>query len=67
MSLQRLRIAGYCKFARSNGSIPFLADDIIDSFEDERAGEVFHLLAEMGRTREVICLTHRTSLCDIAK
>ena len=61
-----LRIAGYHEFARNNGPVPFIADDIMESFDDDRTTEAFGLLAEMSKTGQVIYLTHHAHLCDIA-
>ncbi|WP_299897895.1 AAA family ATPase [uncultured Ruegeria sp.] len=62
-----LRIAGYHEFARNNGPVPFIADDIMESFDDDRTAEAFGLLAEMSKSGQVIYLTHHAHLCDIAK
>jgi len=62
-----LRIAGYHEFARNNGPVPFIADDIMESFDDDRTTETFGLLTEMSRTGQVIYLTHHAHLRDIAK
>jgi uncharacterized protein YhaN len=62
-----LRVAGYQEFVRSRRSIPFIADDIMETFDDFRAEEAFKLLAEMARVGQVIYLTHHRHLCDIAR
>ncbi|WP_051927362.1 ATP-binding protein [Ruegeria halocynthiae] len=62
-----LRIAGYHEFARNNGPVPFIADDIMESFDDDRTAEAFGLLAEMSKSGQVIYLTHHAHLCDIAR
>lgn len=62
-----LRVAGYHEFARNNGPVPFIADDIMESFDDDRTAEAFSLLAEMSKTGQVIYLTHHAHLCDIAR
>lgn len=62
-----LRVAGYHEFARNNGPVPFIADDIMESFDDDRTAEAFGLLAEMSKTGQVIYLTHHAHLCDIAR
>lgn len=62
-----LRIAGYHEFARNNGPVPFIADDIMESFDDSRTSEAFNLMAEMGQTGQVIYLTHHAHLCEIAR
>lgn len=62
-----LRVAGYLEFAQSRQSVPFVADDIMESFDDFRAEEALRLFAEMAEKGQVIYLTHHQHLCDIAK
>ena len=62
-----LRIAGYHEFARKNGPVPFIADDIMESFDDDRAAAAFGLLATMAQTGQVIYLTHHAHLRDMAR
>lgn len=61
-----LRVAGYHEFARSRPSVPFVADDIMESFDDFRAEEAFRLFAEMAAVGQVIYLTHHRHLAEIA-
>jgi uncharacterized protein YhaN len=62
-----LRLAGYYEFARHRPSVPFIADDIMETFDHVRSEEVFRLFAEMARIGQVIYLTHHQHLCEIAK
>ena len=62
-----LRIAGYHELAKSRPTVPFIADDIMETFDDDRSGAAFALLAEMSRVGQVIYLTHHRHLCDIAR
>ncbi|GLQ79951.1 sugar translocase [Mesorhizobium huakuii] len=62
-----LRLAGYYEFARLRPSVPFLADDIMETFDHVRSEEVFKLFGEMACAGQVIYLTHHQHLCDIAK
>lgn len=62
-----LRIAGYHEMAKSRPSVPFIADDIMETFDDGRSAEAFKLLADMSKTGQVIYLTHHQHLCDIAR
>ena len=62
-----LRAAGYLELARARPSIPFVADDIMETFDDIRAEAAFRLLAEMAQHGQVIYLTHHAHLCDIAR
>lgn len=62
-----LRLAGYEEFAHSRPSVPFIADDIMETFDEPRSEQVFRLLAEMAGIGQVIYLTHHRHLCTIAK
>jgi uncharacterized protein YhaN len=62
-----LRIAGYHEVAATRESLPFVADDIMETFDDGRAQHAFALMADMARVGQVIYLTHHQHLCDIAR
>ena len=62
-----LRAAGYREFAASRRSVPFVADDIMETFDDFRAEEAFRLFAAMSEVGQVIYLTHHRHLVDIAR
>lgn len=62
-----LRLAGYQEFAKLRPAVPFLADDIMETFDEPRSEEVFRLLADMGRIGQTIYFTHHRHLCDMAK
>jgi uncharacterized protein YhaN len=62
-----LRIAGFHELAQSRPAVPFIADDIMETFDDDRAAAAFRLLGEMSRVGQVIYLTHHRHLCDIAR
>lgn len=62
-----LRIAGYAEFARRGDPPPFIADDIIETFDNERAVETLSVLGDMARTGQVIYFTHHAHLVEIAR
>lgn len=62
-----LRIAGYHEFAKTRPSLPFIADDILETFDDFRSEEACRLLTEMAKTGQVIVATHHRHLIDIAR
>ena len=62
-----LRVAGYLEFARTRRAVPFVADDIMETFDDFRAEEAFNLFMQMASVGQVIYLTHHAHLCAIAK
>lgn len=62
-----LRVAGYHEYAKGRAPAPFLADDIMETFDDFRAEEAFRLLAAMARKGQIVYFTHHRHLCEIAK
>lgn len=61
-----LRLAGYEEFATARPSVPFIADDIMETFDEPRSEEVFRLFGEMAQVGQVVYLTHHRHLCEIA-
>ena len=61
-----LRLAGYEEFATARPSVPFIADDIMETFDEPRSEEVFRLLGQMAQIGQIIYLTHHRHLCQIA-
>ena len=62
-----LRVAGYHEFAKVRPTVPFIADDIMETFDDFRAEEALRLLGTMAEVGQVIYLTHHRHLCEIAQ
>lgn len=62
-----LRVAGYHEFAKARRAVPFVADDIMETFDDFRAEEAFRLFVDMARSGQVIYLTHHQHLCEIVR
>ena len=62
-----LRVAGYREFVDRHGPVPFIADDILETFDDFRAEEAFRLFAGMAEYGQVVYLSHHRHLCDIAR
>ncbi|KQT48165.1 hypothetical protein ASG47_07280 [Devosia sp. Leaf420] len=62
-----LRLAGYYEFAQARAPVPFIADDIMETFDHVRSEEVFRLFGEMATVGQVIYLTHHRHLCEIAQ
>lgn len=62
-----LRVAGYLEFVRQHRPVPFIADDILETFDDFRAEEAFRLFADMAAEGQTIYLSHHRHLCDIAR
>jgi uncharacterized protein YhaN len=62
-----LRVAGYHQVAKTRAPAPFVADDIMETFDHFRAEEALRLFADMGRVGQVIYFTHHQHLAEIAK
>ncbi len=62
-----LRLAGYQEFAQARPAVPFIADDIMETFDEPRSAQVFRLLGEMAKIGQVIYLTHHRHLCEMAR
>ncbi|PTM60079.1 ATP-binding protein [Phreatobacter oligotrophus] len=61
-----LRLAAYHEAAAVRPPVPFIADDIMETFDEPRSEAVMRLLGEASRRGQVIYLTHHRHLCDIA-
>jgi uncharacterized protein YhaN len=62
-----LRVAGYREFARLRPTVPFIADDIMETFDNDRTEQALRLLAQIGEVGQAIYLTHHSHVCDIAR
>jgi uncharacterized protein YhaN len=47
-------------------SLPFIGDDLLASFNDERALAMLRLLATAGQRQQVIVFTHHRHVVDLA-
>jgi uncharacterized protein YhaN len=56
------RIASIEHYAKAAEPLPFVADDLLVHFDDERGAEALGLLAELGRSTQVLLFTHHRSL-----
>ena len=61
-----LRVAAYKEYVRSRPSVPFIADDILETFDDQRTREALAAFAHMAENGQVIYLTHHPHVCRIA-
>jgi uncharacterized protein YhaN len=51
---------------RAGEPLPFIGDDLLASFDDERARHTLGLLAEFGAKRQTILFTHHARVAEIA-
>ena len=52
---------------RAAEPMPFIADDLLSSFDDPRTANVLELLAEFGRRSQVIVFTHHEQVANLAQ
>lgn len=60
-----LRLASIALEATGSEPMPFVADDLLVNFDDERAAAALRLLSEFGKTTQVILFTHHRHLLDL--
>jgi len=61
-----LRIASLERYLTENPPMPFIVDDILITFDDERATAALAVLAELSQKTQVIFFTHHQRLVDLA-
>ncbi len=61
-----LRIAAVEDYARATPPLPFIGDDILQTFDDDRALAAMRALIELSRTTQVVLLSHHRHLLDLA-
>ncbi|MDT9756866.1 AAA family ATPase [Heyndrickxia coagulans] len=60
-----LRLASIEKFAAENEPLPFIVDDILVHFDDERSKETLKVLLELSAHTQIIFFTHHERLVDM--
>jgi uncharacterized protein YhaN len=58
------RLASVEHYCAVREPLPFIGDDLLVHFDDGRARATLGLLAELGRTTQVLLFTHHASVCD---
>ena len=62
-----LRIASLEHYFGSHGPVPFIVDDVLLSFDDERAGAALSVLNDLSAKTQVVFFTHHGHLVELAK
>lgn len=62
-----LRLATLERYLEKNEAMPFVVDDILIRFDDERAKAALEVLAELSRKTQVLFFTHHSRMFDLAK
>ncbi|MCC7274783.1 MAG: AAA family ATPase [Alphaproteobacteria bacterium] len=61
------RIASVERYCRAAEPLPFVADDLLVHFDDDRSAATLAMLAELGRTTQVLLFTHHRAVADAAR
>lgn len=62
-----LRLGGLEKHVKNNGPMPFIVDDVLVHFDDDRSAAALAGMAGLARNTQIIFFTHHRHLVDIAK
>ncbi len=62
-----LRLAGLEEYLDQNEPIPFIVDDILIKFDDDRAAAALKALAQLSTKTQVIFFTHHRHLVELAE
>ena len=60
------RLASLENYGSATEPLPFIADDVLVHFDDDRSAATLGLLAEFGRSNQVLLFTHHRSVRDLA-
>lgn len=60
------RLASLENYGGATEPLPFIADDVLVHFDDDRSAATLALLAEFGRRNQVLLFTHHRSVRDLA-
>jgi uncharacterized protein YhaN len=62
-----LRLAGLEHYLDANEPLPFIVDDILIKFDNDRAAAALQALAELSKKTQVIFFTHHRHLPELAR
>ena len=62
-----LRVASLEHYFDAHEHMPFIVDDVLLSFDDERASSALSVLNEMSAKTQVVFYTHHQHLLDLAE
>ncbi|HVC92213.1 MAG TPA: AAA family ATPase [Pirellulales bacterium] len=62
-----LRLASLENYLAEKEPVPFIVDDILINFDDERSAATLKVLAELSKRTQVIFFTHHQHLVDLAQ
>jgi len=62
-----LRLAGYGQFVADGTILPFIADDILETFDNTRTSAALDLLGQISQSGQALYFTHHEHVVDLAR
>jgi uncharacterized protein YhaN len=62
-----LRLGGLARYVTANGPMPFIVDDVLVHFDDDRSAAALAALGELAKETQVVFFTHHKHLISLAK
>ena len=62
-----LRLGGLEKYISNNGPMPFIVDDVLVHFDDDRSKAAFTGMSQLAQQTQIIFFTHHQHLINLAK
>ena len=62
-----LRLALIKEYLDTAEPLPFIADDLLVSFDDDRAGAALDILKRLSKNTQVLVFTHHGHLVELAR
>ncbi|NOX41097.1 MAG: AAA family ATPase [Alphaproteobacteria bacterium] len=62
-----LRLAGYGQFVADGTTLPFIADDILETFDNTRTSAALDLLGQISQNGQALYFTHHEHVVDLAR
>jgi uncharacterized protein YhaN len=62
-----VRLASLESYLEKNEAMPFIVDDVLIHFDNERAAETLKILAQLAQKTQIIFFTHHQHLVELAR
>jgi len=62
-----LRLGGLARYVKANGPMPFIVDDVLVHFDDDRSAAALVALGELAKETQVVFFTHHKHLISLAE
>jgi len=62
-----LRLGGLARYVKANGPMPFIVDDVLVHFDDDRSAAALVAVGELAKETQVVFFTHHKHLISLAE